>query len=160
MSGTSPELRGFAYGEQIEQPAGRSLGYRLLAPAEPEPWCAEVEALARRLQAAPYPEHWPATELFCSVLLGDGRRLIGVARYGLCDHTSSKRCGGFELIGVVGSAAFGVPAALAAYRWLRQRRATAGDIHAFDGCFSLADIQASAPQPPAAEPAPVLPVRL
>src|SRR5207247_9982837 len=65
-----------------------------------------------------------------------GRRLIGVARYGLCDHTSSKRCGGFELIGVVGSAAFGVPAALAAYRWLRQRRATAGDVHAFDGRFS------------------------
>ena len=29
----------------------------------------------RRLQAAPYPDHWPATDLFCSVLLGDGRRV-------------------------------------------------------------------------------------
>lgn len=157
MSGTSPVLRGFAYGEQIEQPDGRSLGYRLLVPVEPEPWCAEVEALARQLQATPYPEHWPATELFCSVLLADGRRLVAVARYGLCDHTSSKRCGGFELIGVVASETLAAPAALAVYRWLRQRRATAGDI---SGPFSLDEVQASAPPAAVVEPVPVLPVRL
>src|SRR5947207_11522654 len=105
-------LRGVVYGEHLEGPQRRSLGYRLLAPTEPEPWCAEIEALARRLQATPYPDHWPPTELFCSVLLADGQRLIAVARYGLVDHTVSHRRGGLELIGVVGPGGLGVSSAL------------------------------------------------
>src|SRR5438874_10525007 len=123
MSTPSVILDGFAYGEHLEGLPPRSLGYRLLAPAEHEPWCAEVEALARRLQGAPYPDHWPPTDLFCSVLLADGRRLIAVARYGLADHTPSRRRGGLELIGVIGPGSLDVPSALAVVRWLRQRRA-------------------------------------
>src|SRR5437764_1257776 len=83
MSVAGMRLHGFAYGEHWEGVPQRSLGYRLLAPPKPEPWAAEVEALARRLQAAPYPDHWPPTELFCSVRLADGERLIALARYGL-----------------------------------------------------------------------------
>src|SRR6516225_1963263 len=79
-------LQGFAYGECLDDLPQRSLGFRLLAPAEPEPWCPEVEALARLLQTAPYPDHWPPADLFCSVLLADGRRVVAVARYGLCDQ--------------------------------------------------------------------------
>ena len=71
-------LYGFAYGESLEGTPPRSLGYRLLTPSEPEPWRGEVESLARLLQAAPYPEHWPPAELFCSVLLSDG--VIGLRR--------------------------------------------------------------------------------
>src|SRR5437868_1614201 len=104
-------LHGFAYGEHLEGLPPRSLGYRLLTPGEPEPWCTEVETLARLLQAAPYPEHWPPAELFCSVLLEDGRRLVGVACYGLADHTASQRRGGLELFGVVGPGRLGVPSA-------------------------------------------------
>src|SRR5579884_2980303 len=122
MSAPGAVLHCFAYGEHLDALSGRSLGYRLLAPAEPEPWCGEVEALARRLQAAPYPEHWPATDLFCSVLLADGRRLVAVARYGLVDHTPDRRRGGLELIGAVAPAGLRVPAALAVYRWLQKRR--------------------------------------
>src|SRR5919204_992324 len=102
MSGPGVVLHGFAYGEFLDGVPARSLGYRLLAPVEPEPWRTEVEALARRLQAAPYPDSWPAVELFCSVLLEDGRRLVAVARYGLTDQTASHRRGGLELIGAVG----------------------------------------------------------
>src|SRR5438874_5599427 len=101
MSLSDVTLHGFAFGEHLEGVPQRSLGYRLLAPAEPEPWAAEVEALARRLQAAPYPDHWPPTDLFCSVLLADGRRLIALARYGLADHTPTHRRGGLELVGAV-----------------------------------------------------------
>src|SRR5436190_1827314 len=111
-------LHGFAYGEHLEGPQRRSLGYRLLAPAEPEPWCAEVEALARGLHAAPYPDPWPPTELFCSVLLSDGQRVVAVARYGLADHTASQRRGGLELIGVVAPGGLGVSSALATAQWL------------------------------------------
>ena len=99
---TPAGLDGFAYGEHLDGPAKRSLGFRLLAPAEPRPWSAEVETLARRLQAAPFPHHWPATDLFCSVLLADGRRLVAVARYGIDDQTPGRRQGGLELVGVVG----------------------------------------------------------
>src|SRR5581483_9185855 len=144
-------LHGFAYGEHLEGVSERSLGYRLLAPAEPQPWSAEVEGLARRLQTAPYPEHWPPTDLFCSVLLSDGQRLIAVARYGLADHTPSHRRGGLELIGVVGPADIDVPRALAVYRWLRQRRAHADDLHALAGRFALDEVLAQAePAPPPA----------
>ncbi len=158
---TPGDLVGFAYGEDLEGVPQRSLGYRLLAPARPEPWSAEVEALARRLQAAPYPDHWPATDLFCSALLADGCRLVALARYGLSDHTPSQRRGGLELVGVVAAAGLDVASALAVYRWLRQRRAGADDLHRLGGSFPLAEALApQGPAPPPSEPVPVLPVRL
>jgi hypothetical protein len=161
MSDSPGELAGFAYGEDLEGVTQRSLGYRLLAPLQPQPWCAEVEALARRLQAAPYSDHWPATDLFCSVLLGDGRRLVALARYGLSDHTPSQRRGGLELVGVVGPGTLGVTAALAIYRWLQQRRAETDDLHRLSGHFSLADVlKTPLPPLPPSDPVPVLPVRL
>src|SRR6266849_1844898 len=170
MSNLTGDLQGFAYGEHLEGGSQRSLGYRLLAPAEPAPWGEEVESLARRLQAAPYPDLWPATDLFCSILLADGRRLVALARYGLSDHTPSRRRGGLELVGVVGPPSLDVPEALATYRWLRQRRAGVEDVHNLGGAFRLSDVMASAPaapergQPRPEEswvgPVPVLPVRL
>jgi hypothetical protein len=144
MSAGGAEWYGFAYGEDVESPNGRSLGFRLLAPAGPETWSAEVEALARRLQAAPYPDQWPSTDLFCSVLLPDGRRLIALARYGLADHTPSQRRGGLELIGLVGPARISVPTALAIYRWLRERRSQTDELRALGGNFSLQDILSAA----------------
>jgi hypothetical protein len=140
MTAGGAEFYGFAYGEDVEAPNGRSLGYRLLAPAGPESWSAEVEALARRLQAAPYPDQWPSTDLFCSVLLPDGRRLVALARYGLADHTPSQRRSGLELIGLVGPAGLSVPTALSIYRWLQQRRAQTDELRALGGRFSLEDI--------------------
>src|SRR5206468_12361680 len=113
----------------------RSLGYRLLAPLHPEPWCARVGALARRLQGAPYPDHWPPPVLFCSVLLADARRLIAVARYGLADHTPAQRRGGLEMIGVLAPADVDVPSALAVYRWLQAQRAQSDNLHALGGHF-------------------------
>lgn len=155
------DLIGFAYGEQLEGVSRRSLGYRLLAPAEPVPWRDEVESLARRLQAAPYPDHWPVADLFCSVLLADGGRLVALARYGLSDHTPGRRRGGLELVGVVGPAALDVPAALALYRWLGPKRVAADDLHQLGGRFDLGDVLPAAPDPrPRADPVPVLPVRL
>jgi hypothetical protein len=139
------EWFGFAYGEDVEAPNGRSLGFRLLAPAGPESWSAEVEGLARRLQAAPYPDLWPSTDLFCSVLLADGRRLLAVARYGLADHTPSQRRGGLDLIGLVGPAGLSVPTALTVYRWLQQRRAQTDELRALGGRFSLEDILSTVP---------------
>jgi hypothetical protein len=160
MSDPTGELAGFAYGEDLEAVSLRSLGYRLLAPPRAEPWCQEMEALARRLQAAPYPDHWPATDLFCSVLLPDGRRVVALARYGLADHTPSQRRGGLELIGVVAPPGLDVHAALAVYHWLRKRRAEADDLHQLGGRFSLAEATAEQPPPSSADPVPVLPVRL
>src|SRR5579862_9577062 len=133
MSTSGDDLIGFAYGEQVDSVQQRSLGYRLLAPLQPQPWSAEVEALARRLQATAYSDHWPATELFCSSLLADGRRLVAVARYGLADHTPSKRRGGLELLGVVGPARLDVQTALAIYHGLKRKRAAVEDLHAFAG---------------------------
>jgi hypothetical protein len=161
MSPAGAELHGFAYGEHLDALSERSMGYRLLAPAEPLPWCAEVEALARHLQNAPYPDHWPATELFCSVVLADGRRLIAVARYGLADHTPGRRRGGLELVGVVGPADLEAAQARAVYHWLKKRRSETDDLHALGGTFSLAEATAAAPPPPAPpDPTPVLPVRV
>lgn len=161
MSSSGAALDGFAYGEHLEGLPPRSLGYRLLTPLEPRPWAGEVEALARRLQGAPYPDHWPPTDLFCSVLLADGRRLVALARYGLADHTSSQRRGGLELVGVVGPADLDVTQALAVYHWLQARRQQAESLHALGGRFALADVlSAAAPAPPPADPVPVLPVRL
>jgi hypothetical protein len=161
MAAPGVVLEGFAYGEHLEGPEPRSLGFRLLAPAQPAPWTAEVEALARRLQAAPYPDHWPPADLFCSVLLADGRRLVAVARYGLADHTASRRRGGLELIGVVAPGSLDVASALAVARWLRQRRAEAADLHSLGGPTLLADVLAAVPPAAAASDAvPVLPIRL
>lgn len=152
-------LAGFAYGEAIDSGLQRSLGYRLLAPAAPEPWSEEVEALARALQAADYPDDWPVSEAFCSVLLQDGQRAVGLARYGLSDHTASHRRGGLELIGVVAPGGLGVPSALAIYRWLSARRAASDDLrHLAIGAF-LADVLAVSPAE-SARPDPNLPVRL
>jgi hypothetical protein len=161
MSTPNATLDGFAYGEHLDGLPSRSLGYRLLAPPEPAPWSAEVEALARRLQGAPYPDHWPPTDLFCSVLLADGRRLIAVARYGLADHTPSQRRGGLELIGVVAPADLDVAQAQAVYRWLQVRRSQSDNLHALGGRVPLADVlTAGAPPAAAADPVPVLPIRL
>jgi hypothetical protein len=161
MSDPTGDLAGFAYGEDLEGVSLRSLGYRLLAPPRGEAWCEEVEALARRLQAAPYSDHWPATDLFCSVLLADGRRVVALARYGLADHTPSQRRGGLELIGVVAPAGLDIRSALSIYHWLQQRRAGAEDLHQLGGRFTLADIVATVEPPPShADPIPVLPVRL
>jgi hypothetical protein len=161
MSMPSASLEGFAYGEHLEGLPPRSLGYRLLAPPESAPWAAEVEALARRLQGAPYPDHWPPADLFCSVLLADGRRLLAVARYGLTDHTPSRRRGGLELIGAVGPGDLDVASALAVYRWLQARRLQSENPHALGGRFALADALAAAvPAPAPSDPVPVLPIRL
>ncbi len=140
-----PEFYGFAYGEDVEAPNWRSLGFRLLAPAGPESWSNEVEALARRLQAAPYPDQWPRADLFCSVLLPDGRRLLALARYGLADHTPSQRRSGLELIGLVGPAGLSVPTALSVYRWLQERRAQTDELRALGGRFLLEDILSAVP---------------
>jgi hypothetical protein len=132
-----------------------------LAPVQAEPWAPEVEALARRLQATSYSEHWPATDLFCSVLLADGRRVVALARYGLADHTPSHRRGGLELLGVLGPAYLEVSAALAIYQALKRRRSANDDLHGFGGCFSLAELTTGAQAVlPQADPMPVLPVRL
>jgi hypothetical protein len=162
MSTAGAEFHGFAYGEHLDALSERSLGYRLLAPAEPLPWCQEVEALARHLQNAPYPDHWPPTELFCSVVLGTGQRLIGVARYGLVDHTPSRRRGGLELVGAVGPAGLDAAQARGVYQWLKKRRAETEDLHAFGGSMSLTDMQTTAapPTPAPPDPTPVLPVRV
>jgi hypothetical protein len=153
-------LHGFAFGEHLEGTPPRSLGFRLLAPAAAG-WAAEVETLARRLQAAPYPDHWPPVELFCSVLLADGQRLVAVARYGLVDHTPSRRRGGLELVGIVGPGSLGVPEVLAVYRWLRQRRAATDDLRSLGGQHALDEVLGAAPSAPAASDAvPVLPIRL
>ncbi|MCI0463587.1 MAG: hypothetical protein L0Z62_42165, partial [Gemmataceae bacterium] len=159
MSTSGAMLHGFAYGEHLDGVPPRSLGFRLLAPLAPQPWVAEVETLARRLHATPYPDPWPTVDLFCSVLLADGQRLIAVARYGLADHTASQRRGGLELVGVVGPKV-GVTSALAVYRWLRQLRAQTEDLRALGTEYALADVLAAAPPAPPPEPSPVVPIRL
>jgi hypothetical protein len=154
-------LQAFAYGEDLDAFGQRSLGYRLLAPAGAEPWGREVEALARRLQAAPYPDLWPAADLFCSILLADGRRVVAVARYGLVDRTPEQRRGGLELIGIVASGEVSMPATLAVYRWLQIRRGETDDLHALGGQFPLREIVNAMPPEAAPEgPAPVLPIRV
>lgn len=161
MSAPAATLHGFAYGEHLDGPQQRSLGFRLLAPVESESWSAEVETLARALQGTTYPDQWPPADLFCSVLLADGQRLVAVARYGLADHTPSQRRSGLELIGVVGPGSLGVPSAVALYGWLRQQRAGTSDLRALGGPHSLADVLAVAPPGvPLNDPLPVLPIRL
>src|SRR5262245_38384060 len=161
MSPTGINLHCFAYGEDMDTLARRSLGYRLLAPVRPAPWCAEVEALARRLQTTPYPDHWPPADLFCSVLLADGTRLIAVGRYGLADHTPSSRRGGLELIGVVAPAEIAVDQALAVYRWLRERRRSSDNLHALGGTVAMDDVLSAVPaETQSTDPVPILPIRL
>jgi hypothetical protein len=161
VSNSPGDWIGFAFGEELDTTGQRSLGYRLLTPAHGEPWCTEVESLARQLQAAPYPDHWPGTDLFCSVLLAEGRRAVAVARYGVADHTIGQRRGGLELLGVVGPASLEIPNALAIYHWLQQRRGTISDLRQFGGPHALSDILTAAPPSSSASaPLPVLPVRL
>jgi hypothetical protein len=161
MNTADVTLRCFAYGEHLDSLAQRSLGYRLLAPARPQPWSAEVEALARRLQTTPYPDHWPPTDLFCSVLLADSWRLIAIARYGLVDHTPSGRRGGLELIGAIGPANLSALQATSIYHWLSKRRAAATDLHALGGEETLESALADVPaQHTSADAVPVLPIRL
>ncbi len=159
MSAAGAVLQGFAYGEDVEGLPPRSLGHRLLTPSA-EPWAAEVEALARGLHATPYPDPWPPVELFCSVLLGDGRRVVAVARYGLTDHTPGRRRGALELVGVIAPGNLSVPAALGLYRWLRQRRAATDDPRSLGGAYPLDEALTAAPPCPPPESAPVLPVHL
>ena len=140
---TATLLHGFAYGEHIE--GGRSLGYRLLSPAEPGPWSEEVETLAHRLQAAPYPDGWPVTELFCSALLADGWRVVAAApmawwitrRAGVAVESSwwesSRRAG------------WACRRRCALYRWLKQRRAEADDLRTLGGYFDLAEALTQVP---------------
>lgn len=144
-SAPQTSLAGFAYGEAIDPDLGRSLGYRLLAPATAQPWSEEVESLARALHAAHYPDTWPISEAFCSVLLRDGQRLVSVARYGLSDHTASHRRGGLELLGVVAPGGLGVPSALAIYRWLSARRTAHDDLRPLALTARLADVLAVSP---------------
>jgi hypothetical protein len=159
MSTSGAVLQEFAYGEHLEGVPPRSLGYCLLAPAAPRPWTTEVEALARGLHATLYPDPWPPVELFCSVLLAGGQRVVAVARYGLSDHTASRRRGGLELVGVVAPGNLSVSAALGLYRWLRQRRAAAEDLRTLGGDHPLDEVLTAAPPCPPPESAPVLPVR-
>ncbi|MCS6852217.1 MAG: hypothetical protein NZ700_13725, partial [Gemmataceae bacterium] len=122
-----------AYGEEIDALSRRSLGYRLLWPLAPQSWSAEVEELARVLQAAPYPDAWPPTDLPVSVVLAGGERLVAWARYGLADHTVSRRLGGLELFGVVGERSWSVRqvrAVLEELRRLRSERASWGALPA------------------------------
>lgn len=161
MSSASVTLHGFAYGEARDSVSGRCLGFQLLAPSAPTPWTAEVESLARRLQSAPYPDHWGPSELFCSVLLGDGQRLIALARYGLTDHTPTPRRGGVELVGVVGPEHVEPETALAVYEWLRRKRSDTEELRDFGGEFDCAQVLSNITLPPQpSEPVPVLPVRL
>jgi hypothetical protein len=140
MSIPSVELHAFVYGEHLEGIPLRSLGYRLIVPDQPEPWTAEVERLARDLQAAPYPDAWPPVDLFCSVILADGQRLIALARFGVADHTASRRRGGLELIGVVGPGSLGVRSATAIYQWLRKRRSRTEELRLLGGRPLLAEV--------------------
>src|SRR5262245_27576621 len=160
MSTAGAVLQGFAYGEHVDGEPPRRLGHRLLAPPGAEPWAAEVEALARGLHATPYPDPWPPVELFCSVLLSDGRRVVAVARYGLTDQTPGRRRGALELVGVDGPGNLSVPAALSLYHWLRRRRAEAGDPRTLGGSYPLDKALTEAPPCPPPESAPVLPVHL
>lgn len=154
-------LHAFAYGEELDALGQRSLGYHLLAPAGGAAWGHEVEALARRLQAAPYPDSWPAVDLFCSVLLANGQRVVAVARYGLADHARHPRRGGLELIGVVSEKRLSIPQTLTIYRWLQRRRAGVDDLHALGGHILLAEVLATVPHRiEAADPLPVVPIHL
>jgi hypothetical protein len=145
MSAPGVTLQGFAYGEYLDGVPPRSLGYQLQAPVEPESWSAEVETLARQLQAACYPDQWPPAECFCSVLLGDGRRVVAVARYGRSDHTVSHRRGGLELIGVLGPGELDGATALGIYRWLCRRQPRQTDLQTLGGRYDLSEIVAGMP---------------
>ncbi len=154
-------LHGFAYGEELDALGQRSLGYHLLTPAGGTAWGHEVETLARRLQAAPYPDSWPAVDLFCSVLLSKGQRVVAVARYGLADHARDPRRGGLELIGVVSKEKLSIIQTLTIYRWLQWRRAGTDDLHSLGGHIQLAEVLATGlHHAAAAEPVPVVPIRL
>lgn len=149
-----------AYGEEVQSETGRSLGYRLLQPAEPDAIADEVQALARRLQAVPYSDHWPPTDLFCSVLLSDGRRLVALVRYGLLDHTPTRRRGGLELIGVLTPAALSAQQAVQLYHGLREQRGTSQQLPTLPATIRVGDLVPRHPPAATLDPLPVLPVRV
>jgi hypothetical protein len=158
MADPEYDLVGFAYGECLEGTPPRSLGFRLLTSASGEAWGAEVETLARLLEAAPYPDHWGEAEAFCSILLSDGRRLVALARYGVTDHTPGQRRGGLELLGMIAPGDLGVAEALAVYRWLQHWRGEE-DPRRLGACYVLADVLEAAPPATRNAPIPILPIR-
>jgi hypothetical protein len=160
MSTADVTLHAFAYGEELEDLTRRSLGYRLLAPGERVPWAGEVDTLARTLRGAPYPDRWGEGDLFCSVLLADGHRLIALARYGVHDHTTAQRRGGIELVGVIGPAGLDVATARRIYEWLKKRRTQKDDLRQLGGTVTLAEVLAAAPAAPSAARDQMLPVRV
>jgi hypothetical protein len=161
MSASEIMLHGFAYGEELDAFGQRSLGYHLLAPAGGTTWGHGVETLARRLQAAPYPDTWPPVDLFCSILLSERQRLIAVARYGVTDHSRDQRRGGLELTGVVTKDWLEIPTILSIDRWLRTRRASTDDLRSLGGEFRLAEVLVrEAPSSQMARGLPDLPARL
>jgi hypothetical protein len=161
MSTADVTLHAFTYGEELDQGTDRSLGYRLLAPEETVAWAEEVKTLARTLRGAPYPDRWGEGDLFCSVLLADGQRLITLARYGLHDHTpGGGRRGGIELVGVIGPGNLDVATARRIYEWLKKRRTQKDDLRQLGGTFTLAEVLAAAPMPPPASRDQMLPVRV
>src|SRR5262245_35454853 len=123
-------LQGFVYGE--DRDGARSLGFKLLAPTSAS-WAAEVEGLARSPLAPYSPDTWPPAELFCSVLLEGGQRLVGVARYGLHDHTAGERPGGMEFLGIVGPPSLDVATSRSVAAWLRRRRGEVDDPRSLAG---------------------------
>lgn len=159
MPATSTALPLFVYGEQRDEMSERSLGYRLLEPVTPQRWSADVESLARWLQATPYPDHWPCAQLFCSILLPDQQRVVAVVRYGVCDSTASRRRGGIELLGVLTPTELDVTSALRIYRWLCARRETTDDVQQLGRSATLEQMLAEAPSEAAPPPLAVLPVR-
>jgi len=156
-------LEAFVYGEQLDDLGQRSLGFGLLVPQTPSTWSAEAESLARKLQAAPYPDDWPAADLFCSVLLEGGERLVALARYGVSDSTPSKRRGGLEMIGVVGPHSLSLTSVRTIEQWLAQQRNRLDRIGSFSGSFDLVEVLADTPAPPEQDsdglPAPLGPER-
>lgn len=149
-----------AYGEDVQADTGRSLGYRLLVPETADSCAEEVQILARRLQAVPYSDHWPSTDLFCSVLLADGRRLVALVRYGLLDHTPTRRRGGLELLGVITPAGLAVTQAIQFYRGLRVLRGSTPAMPTFSSAIWVADLSTRETGHSEREPFPVLPIRL
>src|SRR5262249_8377879 len=91
-------------------------------------------------------------DLFCSVVLANGQRVIALARYGLADHTAGHRRGGLELLGVIAPGSVGPVKALAIYRWLRQRRAATEELRELSGRYTLSDILSADAKHPEPDP--------
>ena len=135
----SEAWRAWSYGEQRDPEQGRSLGSRLLA-GEALP---EAEALAqfcRDLQTLDWPADWPTADTFCTLPLGKHQRAYALVRFGLLDHTSTRRPGSLEAVGLVGPDTLPPAAVLATRDWLAGRRATLDDLAAFSGSHGRDEI--------------------